>query len=240
MSGPAREPGSREIRSEHAAARARLKKMMQVSRGLTVVLVLVLIGFIGAVYNKATAMYAPENFEGPLQEEAARLVPRLEPELRQLVNETVPVYGELAMEKLELALPAVEKAALHELEILRANVLEHGSQRLDAAMDRIAHELGARLESQLPQLSDADATDRLGLRWMEEVEGDLEAVLLYFNDLYTKDLGQLQATLEQFENEDYESMSRDELTREFIHLWLMKMDRWVLLQDQWTHEEDGR
>ncbi len=35
-------------------------------------------------------------------------------------------------------------------------------------------------------------------------------------------------------------MSRDELTRQFVHLWLMKMDRWVMLQDQWTHEEDAR
>jgi hypothetical protein len=239
MASPPEESGSREIRAEHAAARTRLKQMTRASRALTVALVLVLIGFIGAVYNKAATMYAPENFEAPLQEEAQRLAPRLEPELRQLVNETVPVYGELAMEKLETALPTVEEAVLREFDILRANLLEHGTERIEGVMSRIAAELGARLETQLPQLSDPEGAERLGMRWMEEVEGDLEAVLLRFNELYTEDLGQLQATLDQFRNEDYESMSRDELTREFVHLWLMKMDRWVLLQDRWVHEEEG-
>jgi len=35
-------------------------------------------------------------------------------------------------------------------------------------------------------------------------------------------------------------MPKDELTRQFIHLWLMKMDRWVMLEERWAESREGR
>ena len=43
------------------------------------------------------------------------------------------------------------------------------------------------------------------------------------------DLGELEATLEQFRSHQFELMSEEELTRQFIHLWLMKADRLVMI-----------
>ena len=49
---------------------------------------------------------------------------------------------------------------------------------------------------------------------------------------YSEGLGSLQATVEQFRNEELEAMTEEELTRQFVHLWLMKVDRWVMLGDE--------
>jgi len=83
-------------------------------------------------------MYAPENFEAPLQEEARNLVPRLEPELKRLWGETAPVYGQMAMDKFQTALPVVERATLEELATLRTNLTEHARDRVDSSLDRIS------------------------------------------------------------------------------------------------------
>ena len=38
--------------------------------------------------------------------------------------------------------------------------------------------------------------------------------------------------MEQFRSERFEAMSEEELTRQFIHLWLMRVDRWVMTGDE--------
>ena len=80
----------------------------------------------------------------------------------------------------------------------------------------------------------------MGLRWVKMLEDDFEEAVLYFHGRYTEDLGELEATLEQFRNEELENMPKDELTRQFIHLWLMKMDRWVMLEDRWAESREDR
>jgi hypothetical protein len=240
MEDPSLEAGLRDLRQEHSAARARLTTATTVSRLMTMVLVLVLVGFVAAIYSKVTAMYAPENFEAPLQEEARNLVPRLEPELKRLWGETAPLYGQMAMEKFETALPIVEQTTLEELATLRTNLTEHARDHVDSSLDRISRDLRGRMQAYFPELSTPEGAEALGQRWMESVEQDFEQILLHFHERYAEDLGELEATLEQFRNEELENMPKDELTRQFIHLWLMKMDRWVMLEDRWASRREDR
>ena len=99
----------RELKENHDAARNRLRTLNQVNRVLTVVIVFVMIAFLTVLYGKVTSMYAPENFQEPLEREVRNFLPALEPQLRTLWNETAPVYGEMALKKFEEVMPAVRE-----------------------------------------------------------------------------------------------------------------------------------
>ena len=241
MTDPPADQVIRSLRDDHRKAKATLKNLARLGRVLSIVLIVVFVGFLTHMYGKVTTMYAPEQFEKPLQEEARNLLPKLEPQLRQLWTETAPVYGEMAMNTFQEALPAVREASVLELEALRTNLIANAHERVGESLDRISRRQYALLAEHFPKLSAPEQMDRMGEHWMESITGDLEQILVHFEMMYAEDLGQLAATLDQFRGSEYERMSEDEVSREFIHLWLMKLDRWVLLEgrSQEVPDHDG-
>ena len=217
-----------ELRDNHEKARQRLKKLGTVARLLTLSLVTVFAAALFMLYGKMTDMYAPEKFEEPLLHEAQRLVPQLEPELRSLWEETAPVYSNLAMEKFRAALPAFQEVGQRELNALLADLRSHTEQQVDTSLDHIAANLEQRLEGQFPNLATEEGAEQRLQQWAEVFEEDMTQVLVHFEKRYLEDLGELEATLEKFRPSEFENMSQDELIRQFVHLWLAKLDRWVL------------
>ncbi len=217
-----------ELRDNHDAARHRLKKLGTAARLLTLTLVTVFATALFMLYGKITDMYAPEKFEEPLMREAQRLIPQLEPELRALWEETAPVYSNLAMEKFRTALPAFQEVGQRELDALLADLKSHTEQQVDASLDRIAANLEQRLEGQFPKLATDEGAEQRLQQWAEVLADDMTQVLVHFEARYLEDLGQLEATLDQFRRSEFDEMSQDELIRQFVHLWLAKLDRWVL------------
>ena len=166
------------------------------------------------------------------------LEPLTEPMLQSLWAETAPVYREMAREKFQTALPAFQTSSRTEWEALRANLAENAGNKVQAALGRISKRQQRRLAEHFPRLSTKKGTDEIGTVWMETIEKDLEAVLLHFHERYAADLDELAETLEQFRPSQYEGMTEDQLTREFLHLWLMKADRWVMLGDEASPEDE--
>ena len=236
MSDPSLDRALREFHQAHLSAQAILKKLNNGNRALSLALVVVFLSFVVALYGNVTDMYAPEKFDGPLQEEAKKLLPRLEPELRLLWEETAPVYSEMAVEKLTSALPEVQAAGQKEFETLLANLKTHAEQRTNAALMRISSKQEARLRESFPDLSTEEGAEERVLEWVESFEGGFEEILAHLEIRYSQDLGELQATLDQFRSSEFEGMSEDELTRQFVHLWLTKIDRWVMLEDGGDHD----
>ena len=145
------------------------------------------------------------------------------------------------MKSFQEALPAVREASVLELQALRTNLIANAHERVGESLERISRRQYALLAEHFPKLSAPEHMDRMGEHWMESITGDLAAVLVHFEMMYSEDLGQLAATLDQFRGSEYEQMSEDEVSREFIHLWLMKLDRWVLLEgrSQEVPDHDG-
>ena len=217
-----------ELRDNHEKARQKLKKMGTAARLLTLTLVTVFAVALFMLYGKMTDMYAPEKFEEPLMREAQRLIPQLEPELRSLWEETAPVYNNLAMEKFRTALPAFREVGQRELDTLLTDLKSHTEKQVDASLDRIAANLEQRLEGRFPRLATDEGAEQRLQQWAEVFEEDMIQVLVHFEKRYLEDLGELEATLEQFRPSEFEEMSQDDLIRQFAHLWLAKLDRWVL------------
>ena len=233
------DPMLRELQDNHRQARSQLKTLTQIGRLMSIVLIVVILGSIGALYGKVTTMYQPENFEQPLQEEARAILIRAQPELQKLWAETAPIYGEMAMSKLEEALPEVQEASQREWETLRASLATTAEDKIHAALQRISSKREKQLQSYLPKLSTAEGAEEMGMLWMVSVEKDFEDILLHFTDLYTEDLGELAATLDQFHSTEFDEMPEDDLMRHFAHLWLLKADRLVMLTDQDEQFEEG-
>ena len=222
----------RELARSHQAAKAQLTGLVRAGRVLSVLLVVVLVGSLAMLYGKVTTMYAPENFEEPLRQEAENLVPVFEPELRTLWEETAPVYSHLARDKFETVLPDIQEASQKELDALMGNLKASAEQRTHEALERIYLRHNARLRGHFPVLSTPEGAEERVQYWLESIESDFGEIVAHFETRCSEDLGHLEATFEQFRSSSLESMSQDELTRHFAHLWLMKVDHWILTGDQ--------
>ena len=228
MNEPNEAAGVGELRDNHEKARQKLKKLGTAAHLLTLTLVTVFAVALFMLYGKMTDMYAPEKFKEPLMREAQRLIPQIEPELRALWQETAPVYNNLAMEKFRTALPAFQEVGQRELDALLTDLKSHTEKQVDASLDRIAANLERQLEGQFPRLATDEGAEQRLQQWAEVFEEDMTQVLVHFEKRYLEDLGELEATLEGFRPSEFEEMSQDDLIRQFAHLWLAKLDRWVL------------
>jgi hypothetical protein len=228
------------MQNNHREARSELNNLTQANRLMSILLIVVIVGSLAAIYRQVTTMYDPANFEQPLQDEARAILVRAQPELQKLWAETAPIYGEMALGKLEAALPEVQEASQRELDALRASLTGKAQDKIHDALRRISSKREKQLQAYLPTLSTVEGAEEMGTRWMVSIENDFEDILLRFTDRYTEDLGELAATLDQFRSAEFDEMPEDALMRHFAHLWLLKADRLVVLMDQDTRfEEDA-
>lgn len=218
----------RGLLQSRQAAQSSQKTLKNISRALSIVLVGTFVGYLYSLYGQVTTMYAPENFAGPLQEEANALLPKLEPQLQKLFEETVPVYTELTLEKFEAAIPILQANSQKELNILMDSVSTNARERIDEALERLAAQHQQRIGQHFPSLATPEGLEASGVRWSSTLESDAEQLLAHFHERYVGEIGELQATLERFRPNDFEYLSEEELTQKFLHLWLQKLDRLVM------------
>jgi len=210
------------------AAASRQKTLKNISRALSIVLMGTFGGYLFSLYGQVTTMYAPEKFAGPLQEEARALLPKLEPELQKLWEETIPVYTELTLAKFEASIPILQENSRKEMDILLASVSTNAQESIDESLQRLAARHQQRIGQHFPSLASSEGLEASGKRWSSTLESDVEDVLAHFHQRYIGEIGELQATLEGFRPNDFEYLSEEELTQKFLHLWLKKLDRLVM------------
>ena len=226
------EPALRVLRNDLRTTRRQQKKLARIGQALTLVLIIVFVAFVATLYKKLVVAYSPQSFEQPLQEEARNILRKLEPELRTLWDETAPVYTQLASEKLEMAIPALQDASRNEFDALLVNLQTSLSQQSYDALDRMALKHRKRLEQQFPKLSRSENADALGDQWLVALEGDFKQVVSHLHERFGEDILGVEATMRRFLPNEFEDLSEEELARQFIHLWLMKVDRLVLHGDE--------
>jgi len=59
------------------------------------------------------------------------------------------------------------------------------------------------------------------------------------HERFGEDILGVEATMRRFLPNEFEDLTEEELARQFIHLWLMKVDRLVLLGDAGRPLERG-
>jgi hypothetical protein len=228
------------LREAYQASKASQKKLKLISRVLTIIFLAIIVGFILAFYSKVQEMYAVENFDEPIKREAEILRLEIEPHVNLLWEETAPKYADLALQKFEEVLPEVEAESWRQLEMFQTTLTVRAETQINGMLDRMATKHTAQLARHFPNLATPEGVHNSAQQWKNIIDTDSGDILLHFHDLYIEDLGHLQATLERFRPNPYDEWDKDRLTREFIHLWLMRLDRLVLLGDEGEALDDGQ
>jgi hypothetical protein len=122
----------------------------------------------------------------------------------------------------------LQENSQRELDILLASVNTDAQERIHESLDRLATQHQQRIGAHFPALSTNAGIEAAGKRWSTALEGDAERILDHFHERYVGQIGELQATLEGFRPNDFEHLSEEELTQQFLHLWLIKVDRLVM------------
>lgn len=221
----------RELHDLYLTGRAKQRRYRQTSRILTFATLGLFAAFLLAFYSKANSMYAMENFHEPLQKQAHILATQLAPNLETLLAEAAPVYAKEAIAKFEEALPTVREASQNELKRLSTSLRVRAENQMNATLQRIAEKNRRKLQEHFPSLASVANPGALEEKWKKTIEEDTIQVIEEFRTKYTRDVQMLRNSLEGFRSSRFEEMGEDELTRYFIHLWLMRLDRLILEGD---------
>lgn len=225
------EAAVRELHTLYHTNRRTQRRLKRTSRIITFCTLFVFTAALIALYSKANRMYALEQFKDPVEREAKEILQHLAPEMETLAREAGPVYARLAEERLEEALPMVHEATRTELHRLSESLTARAGATLNTSLTRLSQRQQRNLEAHFPSLATAAGGEEMKLRWKETIEDDVRAVLTEFRDRYAGDVDRLQGTLNGFRPNQFEEMTEEQVTRHFVHLWLMRLDRLVMEDD---------
>jgi len=190
-------------------------------------LLLGLMGLFGLrLYNTLQQQLTATKLQNALMAKVEAVWPPLSQKVMDSATQAAPVYGELAMERLEKIRPQLETMALDEsgrfAERLQANLLK----KSEAGMQRVTDKVAQDLKRQLPQLTETklDAIEEK-LRTSLLIEGGGIADELEVK--VAKERERVEGLLAKLPVDDVAKESEEKLQRQFIHHVLMLIDQQV-------------
>lgn len=190
-------------------------------------LLLGLMGLFGLrLYGTLQRQLTATKLQNALMAKVEAVWPRLSQKVMDSATQAAPVYGELAMERLEKIRPQLETMALDEsgrfAERLQANLLK----KSEAGMQRVTDKVAQDLKRQLPQLTETklDAIEEK-LRTSLLIEGGGIADELEVK--VAKERERVEGLLAKLPVDDVAKESEEKLQRQFIHHVLMLIDQQV-------------
>jgi len=190
-------------------------------------LLLGLMGLFGLrLYNTLQQQLTATKLQNALMAKVEAVWPPLSQKVMDSATQAAPIYGELAMERLEKIRPQLETMALDEsgrfAERLQANLLK----KSEAGMQRVTDKVAQDLKRQLPQVTETklDAIEEK-LRTSLLIEGGGIADELEVK--VAKERERVEGLLAKLPVDDVAKESEEKLQRQFIHHVLMLIDQQV-------------
>lgn len=231
----------KELEHRYSQATAAEQKFRRIRWALLVALFGVVAFYVVAIINRFGTMYAVDKFRVPLQQEMEKVAPRVRDALLAVVEKARPVYADLAAKKFSEAQPHLERALLQEWRALSDNLSYTAETELHATLTRVGEKQLAAVEKRFPFLHEEAKRERFKEKWKARVEENIKVSLQDFHDKYRGDIERLRERLEKFRPNDFEKWTKEELTRYFVHLWIVLLDRAILGLDQVdVGGEDGK
>jgi hypothetical protein len=224
MADPSVEQVLAQARADYEAHRESQKKYRSTERLLGGTIAAVLVSFIFLTYWTVSSRYTLERLAPHLTAELSSLAPEIGDTLVTVAEEVMPVYAELAIPKLEDALPDVEAAFVRELNTIWLNAEDQLRRDFDAALERSTVKLQKRLAKDHPELLTPEGAQVLETELNKLLEEDTSELVAVFVDRYAQDLDKLYNTLEGFRPNRFERLEQEELVMHYIHLWLTLLD----------------
>lgn len=196
-----------------------LKKEQRATRSTLVVMTLVLgailVVFGVALYATVTTNLSADKLEPVLIERAEAHAPRLRETFAEAVSLAMPMYRDLALERIEAIGPALRADATAEFEQLPAAIETKLRDRMDAMRDRIEQRTTEAIRERFDFLDDAQV-ERLTLHFTDRLIAAGERIEHRQDEIYNRQLDRLENVLAKFDTLDTDAMSAQELQYKVI------------------------
>jgi hypothetical protein len=198
-----------------------------------VLLLVIVLGFVYLVYRNVSQMYAPEQFQEPLQAKAEELAPELGDALSGALQDARPTYNQLVSERWEVVRPKLADTFKREAAHFRDNIVLRAETDLRRILEEPIAEREGALADRLPQLTDDKARQEFRDRLKTKLDGALARIAESTYKTNKDQVDGMLVSIGDFEADNpYMDMEQDELARTYVSLWLQMLDHYVLTE-QW-------
>lgn len=191
---------------------------------LSIMLVLVIVGYLMAFYAAAKSMWDPENFKEPMTEELQRLKPSIRNAAQNAVERVKPVYMNRVREAFTAIRPHLAQRVKKEWEAAAPGLSAAAKREIKDALTRVYYRQNEELKKHFPNLEDETRRELLRKRFEESLRKDIDAILVDFETMYVRDMRKVERTIQKFRPNRYERFTEEEIGRYYVHLWVSLLD----------------
>lgn len=230
MSEPPVEELSAHIDKKYRELKSLEQQARTIQLTVPLLILLVVIGYLFAIYKRAQEMYTFEKFRPAIVSAASDLQPDVRAAMEKMIAEVGPVYIEEGKKQFNDMIPAIQKQALKEWEYFSSQMQLYHDQKVDAALKRAHDKTLSRLSGHFPELATKSGQDfffdDVKASFLSNTDGVFRDIIA----LYQADMDELKSLVKGFRTERWQSASNEELQRQYVHLLLMMVDRQVMGQ----------
>ena len=111
---------------------------------------------------------------------------------------------------------------------LSSGLIDRAGPEVEALLGRVEQRQWNRIVAHFPNLDRPDAKEVFVEKWSTIIVEDHLAFVDDIERRFGADVVDLHGTLDGFRPNRFEDWNRDRLTRHFVHLWLVLLDRHLL------------
>jgi hypothetical protein len=206
---------------------ARLKNIQHL---LMVGLVVVILGFLFALFTKLRGMYRPQQFQPHLQVALDDLGPKMAAVVVRALREAAPTYVREGREQFQAALPEFQERAEEEWQEMTLGLHRIAEERIHGTLDKLVNKHKEELAALYPGIG-RDLEDPLVLeKWRDTVWEDAKDIAADFQERFGGEVVHLYDTLEGFYPNRFQAYGKDDLLKRLLHGWLMLADHHLMAE----------
>ena len=199
-------------------------RLRRIQTGLSLFLVVEVVGFLLFNLNQAKANFQSEHFEAPLQEQVAVLTPILQKSAMRVTERVRPTVEAEAISTWQDIQPQLIKNVATEAEALVHTLETDGIELVRDSLEDIVDDEARRLVDTYPFFA-ADEDRAIFENELREMLADETfARLEVASEGFIAADGGAGELLEKFQTDRFAHLSHEDLMRHYVHLWLQVAD----------------
>ena len=209
---------------------ASAKRLSQIRSVLTVLLVVVILGFVWSIFSKFREMYTVENFKSPMQAQMETLGPRLLSSVQNIARDAYPQIVQSGYAAFQKVRPELEIKAHEEMTKFTSFAGKHLDYQITAALHRVSDYQEERLIPRFPRLADPAAKLMFKRNMETKVRAMASDLLQNLHEQLFPHVQKLEKSIARFRTARFEKPDhKDDLALYYTHLWLMALDQYLML-----------
>ncbi|MFN4241605.1 MAG: hypothetical protein ACK4PI_00040 [Tepidisphaerales bacterium] len=223
------------VPAELRATFAAIRRWQGVTRLVTVlaVVTITVIFLIFAVTTRSRieASFTEDRVKAAVEQALPAVQPMATDAIRQMANEVIPVYQQMAAERFTRVRDALGSAAVIRLQSLPDEAGKLMAVKLDDSLRRVLREIEPEFKAKFPVLADETRRDLLVAEFFERVEQRNRELAAEVDALRISEMAKVKSVLDKFalppdEMAPGDEELRKELMRTLLLLAMEQLEKW--------------